>query len=85
MKERLERREGIWEIGLPRVEEAALLRAAAEAGVTVMATVVLRFGCLLGTLEAAGARGVAEGSSTRREPLGCWYKGECGRDGRSMA
>lgn len=84
MKERLERSEGMCEIGLPRVDEAALLIAAAEAGVTVMAMVVLRIGGLLGALEAAGARGVAEESLIITEPLGCSLIGECGRDGRFM-
>lgn len=42
MKERFERREGFCDMGLPREEEAALLRAAAEAGVTVMAIEVWR-------------------------------------------
>jgi hypothetical protein len=44
MKECFERREGFCEIGLPRTDEAALLRVAAEAGVTVMATVAERVG-----------------------------------------
>jgi hypothetical protein len=37
MKECFERREGFCEIGLPLTDEAALLSAAAEAGVTDMA------------------------------------------------
>lgn len=58
--------------------------AAAEAGVTVMATEA----CIdevLGTLEAAGARGVAGDSLLMIEPLRCWYRGEYGLEGMSMA
>jgi len=40
MKECFERREGFCEMGLPRTDEAALLSAAAEAGVTDMAMVL---------------------------------------------
>ena len=76
MKERLVRREGFCERGLPREEEAALLRAAAEAGVTVIAIEVWREWRLLGTLEAACARGVAVVVVLIGRPLGCSYRGE---------
>ena len=76
MKERLERREGFCDKGLPREEEAALLRAAAEAGVTVIAIEVWRVLKLLGTLEAAGARGVAVVLLFIGMPLGCSCNGE---------
>ena len=76
MKERLERREGFCDKGLPREEEAALLRAAAEAGVTVIAIEVWRVLKLLGTLEAACARGVAVVVLFIAMPLGCWCNGE---------
>jgi len=75
MKERLERREGFCEMGLPREEEAALLIAAAEAGVTVIAIEVWRAWMLLGTLEAACARGVAVVLLFIGRPLGCWSEG----------
>jgi hypothetical protein len=76
MKERFERREGFCDMGLPREEEAALLRAAAAAGVTVIAIEVWRVWRLLGTLEAACARGVAVVLLFIVMPLGCWCKGE---------
>jgi len=85
MKERLVRRAGFCESGLPRDEEAALLRAAAEAGVTVIAMEVWRLWRLLGTLEAACARGVAVVLLFIGRPLGCSYSGECGREGKFMA
>lgn len=76
MKERLVRREGFCDRGLPREEEAALLSAAAEAGVTVIAIEVCRVWKLLGTLEAACARGVAVVLLFIGMPLGCSYNGE---------
>lgn len=76
MKERFVRREGFCDRGLPREEEAALLRAAAEAGVTVIAMEVWRVWRLLGTLEAACARGVAVVVLFIGMPLGCWCNGE---------
>ena len=70
------RRDGFCDRGLPLEEEAALLRAAAEAGVTVIAVEVWRVLRLLGTLEAACARGVAVVVLFIAMPLGCWYNGE---------
>ena len=58
------------------MEEAALLMAAAEAGVTVIAIEVLKVWRLLGTLEAACARGVAVVLLFIGMPLGCSYNGE---------
>jgi len=50
-----------------------------------METVVESVEGLLGTLEAACARGVAlEVSGFMKMPLGCSYSGEGGRDGRFM-
>lgn len=86
MKECFERREGFCERGLPRTDEAALLSAAAEAGVTDMAMVVESIEGRLGALAAACARGVAlEESEFIRMPLGCSSNGDGGRDGRFMA
>lgn len=67
------------------MEEAALLMAAAEAGVTVIAIEVLKVWRLLGTLEAACARGVAVVLLFIGMPLGCSYNGEGGRDDKFMA
>jgi hypothetical protein len=86
MKECFERREGFCERGLPRTDEAALLSAAAEAGVTDMAMEVESVEGRLGTLAAACARGVAlEVSEVIRIPLGCSSNGDGGQDGRFMA
>jgi hypothetical protein len=84
MNERLVRSEGFCERGLPLPPEAALLIAAAEAGVTDIAIDVLRRWGLLGTLEAACARGVAVGLLFIGTPLGCSYNGEGGRDDKLM-
>jgi hypothetical protein len=67
------------------MEEAALLITAAEAGVAVIAVELLRkVWMLLGTLEAACARGVAVDLVFIGMPLGCSYNGEGGRDDKLM-
>lgn len=74
---------GFWAfIGLLRVDEDALC-AVAEAGVTVMATEVLRVG--LGTMPAAGARGVASRSGSTGKALGLSSIGDGGIEGRLIA
>ena len=76
MKECFERREGFCERGLPRTDEAALLSAAAEAGVTDMAMLEESIEGILGALAAACARGVAVVLLFIGMPLGCWCNGE---------
>lgn len=86
MNDRLPLSAGRWESGLAALDEAALLMAAAEAGVTVMATEVLTGG--YGRIVPLGARGVAEGSAFSEWPLGSREtrsSGEGGREGRFMA
>ena len=70
-------------MGLLRVEDGALPYDAAEAGVTVMATVVFKVG--LGALPAAGARGVASRSALMDTPLGNSSIGDGGMEGRLIA
>jgi hypothetical protein len=70
---------GICNNGLPRVDEAALPSATADAGVTVMATDVLMIG--LGTL-TIGALGVVVISTIDAKPLGTSSEGEGDSDGR---